>query len=83
LRDLVALEVAKTYRNIPFYLNTFADWRGRIYTFSFFLSYQSSDLSLSLINFYEGEILNERGIHYLSIYGANLYDENGMSKESY
>jgi len=83
LRDTVTLEVAKTYRNIPFYLNTYADWRLRIYTHSFYLSYQSSDISLSLINFYEGETLDEIGINYLCIYGANLYDENNMSKEPY
>lgn len=83
LRDTVTLEVAKTYRNIPFYLNTYADWRLRIYTNSHYLSYQSSDISLSLINFYDGEVLTERGFHYLCIYGANLYDENNMSKEPY
>ena len=45
------------------------------------MSYQSSDISLSLINFYDGEVLTERGFNYLCIYGANLYDENNMSKE--
>jgi len=44
LRDTVTLEVAKTYKDIPFYLNTYADWRGRIYTNSFYLSYQGSDI---------------------------------------
>ena len=83
LRDAVTLEVAKTYKNIPFYLNTYADWRLRISTNSFYLSYQGSDLSLSLLNFYDGEILNERGLNYFCIYGANLYNENNINKESY
>lgn len=83
LRDAVTLEVAKTYANIPFYLNTYADWRLRIYTHSFYMSYQGSQISLALLNFYEGEILTERGINYLRIYGANLYDENNISKAPY
>ena len=83
LRDSVTLKVAETYRNIPFYLNTYADWRGRIYTNSFYLTYQGSDLSLSLINFYEGEKITHLGEYYFKIYGANLYDENKISRASY
>lgn len=57
LRDAVTLEIAKIFYNIPFYLNTYADWRGRIYTASYYLSYQGSSLSLSLIQFDEGQII--------------------------
>lgn len=63
LRDVVTLEIAKTFLNIPFYLNTFADWRGRIYTHSYYLSYQSSDLSLALLQFDEGQIITEKGLY--------------------
>jgi DNA-directed RNA polymerase len=42
LRDTVTIEIAKTFSDCPFYLNIFADWRGRIYTTSYYLSYQSS-----------------------------------------
>lgn len=83
LRDAVTLEVAKTFYNLPFYLNTFADWRGRLYTNSFFLSYQSSDLSLSLIQFDEGQIISKSGEYFLKVYGANLHDENKISRASY
>jgi len=58
LRDFVTLEKAKTFYNIPFYLNAFADWRGRIYTHSYYLSYQGSDLSLALIYFDEGQYIS-------------------------
>lgn len=83
LQRTITLEVAKLYSNIPFYLNTHADWRGRIYTQSFFLSYQSGDLSLSLLNFWEGEKVNEEGKFYLYIYGANSHDQNKISKASF
>lgn len=64
LRDLVTLEIAKTFYSVPFYLNTFADWRGRIYTNSYYLSYQGSDLSLALIEFDEGQIITEKGVYF-------------------
>jgi len=40
-------------------------------------------MSLSLIQFNEGEFLNDLGLYYLKVYGANLYNENNISKESY
>lgn len=83
LQRVITLEVAELYSNIPFYLNTHADWRGRIYTQSFFISYQSGDLSLSLLNFWEGEKLNEEGKFYLYIYGANSHNQNKISKASF
>lgn len=83
LRDFVTLEIAKTFSNIPFYLNTFADWRGRIYTQSYYLSYQGSDISLALLEFNEGQIINEKGLYFLKIYGANVHNENKISRASY
>lgn len=83
LQDLITLEVAKTFKNIPFYLNTFADWRGRIYTHSYYLSYQGSELAISLINFSEGEYLNEIGLYFLKIHGANLFNEDNISRKDY
>lgn len=80
LRDQVSLEVAKAYLNKTFYLNTYADWRGRIYCNSFYLSYQGSDLSLALLQFYDGELINEQGLYFLKVYGANLYDDNNISR---
>jgi len=83
LRDFVTLEIAKTFYNIPFYLNTYADWRGRIYTNSYYLTYQGSDLSLSLLQFAEGQIVSNSGLYFLKVYGANLHDENKISRASY
>lgn len=51
LQRALTLEVAKLYSHGKFYLNTHADFRGRIYTQSFYLSYQAGDLSLALLNF--------------------------------
>ena len=83
LRDAVTLEIAKTFTNIPFYLNTYADWRGRIYTASYYLSYQGSSLSLSLLQFDEGQIISKSGEYFFKVYGANLHDENKISRASY
>jgi DNA-directed RNA polymerase len=47
----ITLKIVSKYKNLPFYLPTNADWRGRIYTSSFFLSYQGSDFSNALIQF--------------------------------
>ena len=49
----------------------------------FYLSYQGGDLSNSLIQFYNGYKLTESGLNYLYIYGANCYDENQLSKQSF
>jgi DNA-dependent RNA polymerase len=81
-QNLISIKIAQTFINTPFYINTFADWRGRIYTNSFFISYQGSNLAKNLIYFNEGEILKEKGFDYLYIYGANAYNENGLAKKS-
>ena len=78
----ITLRIAKLYKDIPFYLPTNADWRGRIYTSSFFLSYQGSDFSNSLIQFWDGESLTKDGLNNLFVYGANSYNENGINKLS-
>lgn len=82
-KNNISLKIADIYENLPFYLNVHADWRGRLYTNSFFISYQESELSSSLLEFYDGEVLTEKGKQWLYIYGANLYNENKMSKSSY
>ena len=74
LQQAITIKIAETYKNIPIYLNTHADWRGRLYTNSFFISYQGSDLSTSLLLLYKGEELTELGKDYLYIYGANLFN---------
>lgn len=79
----IFIKVAQTYSNVGFYVPLQADWRGRIYTQSFFANYQGGDLALSLIEFYNGECLSKKGINSLYIYGANNYNENNISKAPY
>ena len=83
LRDFVTLEIAKTFSNVPFYLNTFADWRGRIYAHSHYLSYQGSDLSLALLQFDGGQYSSKSCLYFFKVYGANLHDENQISRAPY
>lgn len=85
LNSKIKLTLAKSYSklNIPIYISTNSDWRGRIYTQSFFITYQGDDLSSALLMFYEGEILTDKGLYYLYIYGANCYNDNNISKKSY
>lgn len=81
-QNTLTIKVAKVYSKYDFYLNVNCDWRGRIYTNSFFLSYQGGDLSRSLINFSEGQKLTSEGLKYLYIFGANCYS-NILSKKSF
>lgn len=83
LQRNITMKIAEVYSKHPFYLNTHADWRGRIYSPSFFLTYQGNDLSSALINFHIGESINEDGRYYLKIFGANNHNQNNISKESY
>lgn len=83
LQRNITLEIAKLFSQVPFYLNVHADWRGRIYTQSFFISYQGGDLSSALINLWDGQILTDSGKYHLYIHGANNHNENNISKESF
>lgn len=83
LNNIISLDIAKTYMNNPFYLNVNIDWRGRIYTQSFYLDYQGSEFSLALINLYDGKVLDENGKFFFNVYGANLYNENAINKKSF
>ena len=57
----ITLQVAEVFNNVPFYIPVQADWRGRIYTQSFFLSYQGSDLSNALLMYWKGETFTKTG----------------------
>lgn len=77
------LIIAEMYKEKDIYIPLQVDWRGRIYVQSFFANYQGSDLSLSLIEFAVGKPLTKNGLDSLYIYGANLYNENNISKASF
>jgi DNA-directed RNA polymerase len=75
------LQIADLYLNYTFYLPTFADFRGRIYCFSPYLSYQGNDLARALLLFDEGNNhLTVEGLTYIKIYFSNLA---GQDKESW
>ena len=77
---LNTISLAKIYRDVDFYLPTFADFRGRIYPMTTYLNYQGNDLSRSLLLFSDtSEILDETGEEVLYAYLANL---SGKSSES-
>ena len=77
---LNTIKIADLYKEHSFYLPTFADFRGRIYTLTNYLSYQGSDLSRSLLLFANiQEVINSKGLEYLKIYFSNLA---GRSKDS-
>jgi len=83
LQNKITLKIAETYIDYPIYLPISSDWRGRIYTIPFYITYQGNDLSLSLLEFWDGFPLTESGIENLYVYGANVYNENNISKDSY
>lgn len=78
----IQLNVPETYLNTPIYIPLQADWTGRIYTTSIFANYQGDDLSLSLIEFWDGKPLSSEGLDYLYLHGANVYNEDNISKST-
>ena len=76
------LNIAKVYRDIPIYIPLQVDFRGRIYTKSFYSNYQGGDFNKALIEFYDGQKLTDSGLDYLYIYIANIHNENNISKTS-
>lgn len=81
LNAFITLKMADIYSKSHFYLNVNCDWRGRIYTNSFFLSYQGSELAKSMIQFYDGEVLTETGLRNLKICGTSYFSSK-LNKSS-
>jgi len=80
LSNLITFSIAKTYSNHSFFLPVYVDWRGRIYVYSHYLSYQGNDFSVSLLELNEGDILTSAGLKDFYIYGAKAYNDNGVNK---
>ena len=76
----ISLKIANLFKNIPFYLNTHADWRGRIYTHCFYITYQGSELSSALLEFWRGERLTDEGLKIFYAYGASLFSNENNNK---
>jgi DNA-directed RNA polymerase len=66
------IQIAFLFRNQTFYLPVYADFRGRIYTLSNYLSYQGNDLARSLLLFDTEEYLSSEGLNFLRLYFSNL-----------
>lgn len=81
LNNLITLDIARTYKDEIFYLNVNLDWRGRIYTQSFYLDYQGNEFSLALLTLCGGERLTMVGMKNFYIYGANCYNEDNIQKK--
>ena len=45
----ITLKIARTYKDMTLYLPVHSDWRGRIYTYSFYISYQGNEYCLVTI----------------------------------
>ena len=75
------INIAILFRAHVFYLPVFADFRGRLYTLSNYLSYQGNDLARSLLLFDSNEELNEKGYECLNVYLSNLagYDKKSWN----
>lgn len=74
------LSLASLYRNYSFFLPSFADFRGRFYTFSNYLTYQNTDLARALFLFDTDEVLTKKGLDCLYLYFASLGGESKSSE---
>jgi DNA-directed RNA polymerase len=73
--------LAEDYKNRPFYLPWYLDFRGRMYPESSQISPQSDDIGKSLLLFAKSLPVNDDAMKYLAIYGYNKYESKKLSKE--
>jgi DNA-directed RNA polymerase len=74
------INIATIYQDYTIYLPTYMDFRGRIYPYIPYLSYQGNDLARGLLNFAHNEPITEKGFEYMIIYMAGVY---GLSSETF
>lgn len=74
LQFSLALGVARDYKKYEkFYYSYTTDFRSRIYPVQNFLNPQSSGNIKPLVEFADGCVLNDEGVRWLKIHGANCY----------
>ncbi len=73
------LSLAIIYREVYYYLPTYMDFRGRIYTFVDYLNYQGGDLSRSLIEFAKGCKIDKDNIVYVLQHLANTAGKSRLT----
>ena len=64
-----------------FYLPWKADYRGRIYPQTPWFSPQGGDLQRALLEFAQGQVLNEAGVSALRRHGANLVQRSRLLRD--
>jgi len=81
------IAVAKTvwlgekYANADMYFPQELDFRGRIYPRPVFLQPQGADWQRAMLSFSNGQPLNEDGMRWLHIHGANCWGNDKVSYE--
>ena len=74
------LWLADKYSGTPMYFPQELDFRGRVYPKPVFLNNQGSDWQRSLLTFGNGKPVDDDGMMWLMIHGANMW---GLDKVSY
>lgn len=78
----MAVEVAERFSKYDkIYYSYTLDFRGRLYPVQNFLHPQSSDNIKSMLQFANGQILNDKGVWWLKIHGANCYGYDKLTYE--
>jgi DNA-directed RNA polymerase len=86
------LGIAQLFKNVDkIYFPLFFDWRGRIYSNTSYLHYQSLSLAKALIQFANGDKLIESirdtdendSLYWLNVYGANCFGKGAKNLDEY
>ena len=78
----LALMIAKKFRDLPkIYFSYNTDFRGRLYPIQQYLNPQGTNVTKALLEFGKGEVLNEEGLYWLKIHGANCYGYDKLTYE--
>jgi DNA-directed RNA polymerase len=67
------MKLAKLFQNLIFYLPVYSDFRGRISTYSSFLSYQNADAFRSRMEFNNNSVVSDKNIDYLILYITSTF----------
>ena len=79
-RMLVRLYLANKFEDFDFFYHPYSlDFRGRAYTACELLSPQGSDFDKASILFAEAKPQTERGMYWLKVHTANLFDQDKLS----
>lgn len=72
--------LAEKYGSTPMYFPQELDFRGRIYPKPVFLNNQGSDWQRSILKFADGKKVDDDGMFWLMVHGANMW---GLDKVAY